>query len=302
MLLLPSLSVAVGVALIIALGCGNSKRPLQAMGHSETTADNEVIRIAPIFLALTFAGMAFSQGPENVLVVVNQPSGISRQIAAYYMKKRAIPPANLCTLRTTEDEHVSRAVFDKEIAKPLAACLTAKHLQEQILYIVLTKGVPLVIDGSMSMNGEYASVDSELVPLYADMKGDRHALAGPLNNPFFGKIDIPFTHSRFPIYLVTRLAGYDFADVKAMIDRGLLARNRGKFVIDLRSSEDASGNHWLRTAAVLLPKNRVNLDETDEVLYNQKEVIGFASWGSNDKNRHKRLVGFEWLPGGIMTE
>ena len=33
--------------------------------------------------------------------------------------------------------------------------------------------------------------------------------------------DAPFRHSAFPIYLVTRLAGYDLADVKAMIDRSL---------------------------------------------------------------------------------
>jgi uncharacterized protein (TIGR03790 family) len=36
--------------------------------------------------------------------------------------------------------------------------------------------------------------------------------------------------------------------------------------------------------------------------FNQKQVIGFASWGSNDKSRKKRLLGFEWLPGAIATE
>ena len=53
-------------------------------------------------------------------------------------------------------------------------------------------------------------------------------------NPFFRQRDIPFTHALFPIYLVTRLAAYDVGDVKAMIDRSLAARNRGKFVIDLQ--------------------------------------------------------------------
>jgi len=32
------------------------------------------------------------------------------------------------------------------------------------------------------------------------------------------KRDEPFRHPRFPIYLVTRLAAWDLADVKAMID------------------------------------------------------------------------------------
>ena len=65
--------------------------------------------------------------------------------------------------------------------------------------------------------------------------------------------DSPFRHPAFPIYLVTRLAAYDLADVKAMIDRSLAARNRGKFVIDLQSAKDDPGNDWLRTAAMLLP-------------------------------------------------
>ncbi len=255
-----------------------------------------------IAFVLACCANAAAQKPENVLVVVNQPSAVSRQIADYYTKKRGIPASNVCALRTSAEEHISRAAFDKEIAKPLANCLQSRRLQEQILYIVTTTGVPLIVNGAETRDGDYASVDSELTLLYSDMKGTPHKLAGPLGNPFFGQRDVPFSHPRFPIYLVTRLTGYDFADVKALIDKAQIAKNRGKFVIDLRSSEEESGNDWLRRAALLLPKDRVVLDETDKVLYNQRDVIGFASWGSNDKNRHKRLVGFDWLPGAVMTE
>jgi len=38
------------------------------------------------------------------------------------------------------------------------------------------------------------------------------------------------------------------------------------------------------------------------VLYGQTNVIGYASWGSNDPNRHERFAGFHWLPGAIATE
>ena len=104
------------------------------------------------------------------------------------------------------------------------------------------------------------------------------------------------------MYLVTRLTGYDFPDIKAMIDRGLAARNRGKFVIDLKSSGNEQGNDWLRAAARQLPPERVVLDESDKVLLRETGVIGFASWGSNDSNRKERHLGFAWLPGAIMTE
>jgi len=126
--------------------------------------------------------------------------------------------------------------------------------------------------------------------------------AGVAGNPFFMKRDAPFGHPQFPIYLVTRLAAYDLADVKAMIDRALAARNRGKFVIDLESAGTEDGNNWLRTAAMLLPPGRVVLDESNRVLYDLKDVIGYAGFGSNDHSRKRRWLGFQWLPGAIATE
>jgi uncharacterized protein (TIGR03790 family) len=123
-----------------------------------------------------------------------------------------------------------------------------------------------------------------------------------LANPFFGRRDEPFRHPRFPIYLVTRLAAYDLAAATAMIDRSIAARNQGKFVIDVSPNSDPAGNAWLRNVAVLLPANRVVLDESAAVLYGQREVIGYAAWGSNDGARRRRFLNFQWLPGAIAME
>jgi uncharacterized protein (TIGR03790 family) len=164
-------------------------------------------------------------------------------------------------------------------------------------------GIPLKVGGGGAgrMAG-HASVDSELTLLYAKMGGAAYAVReGSVPNPFFMQRETPFRHPRFPMYLVTRLAAYDWTDVKAMIDRSLTARNRGKFVMDAGPGS-ADGNNWLRTAAMLLPKDRVILDTTPAVLYDRKEVIGYASWGSNDGGRKRRWLGFEWLPGAIATE
>jgi len=46
----------------------------------------------------------------------------------------------------------------------------------------------------------------------------------------------------------------------------------------------------------------VVFDETTSVLYGQRDVIGYASWGSNDSRRKQRQLGFQWLPGAIATE
>jgi uncharacterized protein (TIGR03790 family) len=236
------------------------------------------------------------------LVVANQASPISRSIADYYVLKRHIPLSNVCRLNTGTAEDIARGDFDKQIAAPIASCLRKRHLEETILYIVTTSGVPLRIQGTSGPTGDSASVDSELTLLYWDLHGKAHAFPGAVPNPFFGKLDAPFRHPDFPIYLVTRLTGYDFADVKGIIDRALVAQNRGKFVIDLQLGDSTPGNGWLLDAAAALPKDRVVLDETKKVLTNESDVIGYASWGSNDHDRKERHLGFHWLPGAVMTE
>jgi uncharacterized protein (TIGR03790 family) len=250
--------------------------------------------------ALLSCATLAAQSGENVLLVVNRADKLSRHIADYYVSKRSIPLKNVCKLDILEDsEEISWDVYEEQVERPIARCLEKNHLREQILYIVTTRGVPLKV---MGPGLEYCAVDSELALLYAKMKGGRFPRSGQVANPFYRHKDQPFTHPRFAMYLVTRLAGYDFDDVKGIIDRSLEARDQGKFVFDLKSNDDAEGNRWLRAAAQALPADRVVLDTSTRVLTGEKGVIGYAGWGSNDPNRHQRNLGFQWLPGAIVTE
>jgi uncharacterized protein (TIGR03790 family) len=252
--------------------------------------------------SLAEAGFAQNDG-HSVLLVVNDASSLSRGIGDYYARLRSIPLTNICHIRTTEDEEISRDIYNRQIAAPIAGFLRTGGLVDRVLYIVTTMGVPLKIKGTAEMDGDEAAVDSELTLLYLDMKrGTAHASRGSIPNPFFGRKDAAFTHPQFPIYLVTRLAAYDFEGVKAIIDRSLQAKNAGKFVIDEKDSGENSADEWLHSAAVFLPKDRVVLDTTTKVLYDLTDVIAYAGWGSNDKNRHRRFLGFHWLPGAIATE
>jgi uncharacterized protein (TIGR03790 family) len=215
-----------------------------------------------------------------------------------------VPAANVCYLDTTTDEETDWKTYLAQIEQPVGACLTKAGLQEKVLYIVLTAGLPMKVKGSEGtlQDAEQSSVDSELTLLYGKLKGRTVQRKGVVANPFYRKRDAVFRHPVFPIYLVTRLAAYDWNDVKGMIDRALTARNRGKFVLDLRADDDEEGDNWLRDAAILLPTPRVTLETSSSVLYDQKDVIGYAAWGSNDKNRKRRWLGFQWLPGAIATE
>ncbi|MCU1262147.1 MAG: hypothetical protein JWO80_5032, partial [Bryobacterales bacterium] len=163
--------------------------------------------------------------------MLNKQSFISRRIGQHYIRQREIPPAQVCTIDTPATEEISRAVYDKDIEAPIYAFLEKNSLVDRIFYIVTTLGVPLRIAGTDdALNAERASVDSELAALY----GRRHSLdwpvRGALRNPFYGQRDAPFRHPNFPMYLVTRLAGYDFDDVRGLIDRALIAKNTGMFV------------------------------------------------------------------------
>jgi uncharacterized protein (TIGR03790 family) len=254
-----------------------------------------------ILLAAVFTLGA--QTGENVLLVVNRNSPVSREIADYYRPRRAGPAANVCTIDAPVEEEIHWPVYEQQVERAVGDCLRKGQLQEKVLYIVLTLGVPLKVTGPGSqLTTEACSVDSELALLYGKLKGTAYRKGGMVPNPFFRKRDAPFRHAEFPIYLVTRLAAFDVADVKCMIDRALAARNRGTFVLDLSSSSDKDGNAWLRTAAILLPGRRVALEETARVLYDEKDVIGYASWGSNDLSRNRRWLGFHYLPGAVTTE
>jgi uncharacterized protein (TIGR03790 family) len=249
------------------------------------------------------AALAPAGDGHSVLVIINDNSSLSRSIGDYYARRRSIPQDHLCHIRTSQDETASRDQYNRQIAAPISAFLRNGGLVESVLYIVTTMGVPLKIQGSGNVDGDQAAVDSELTLLYLDMKrGVPHVLKGSLPNPFFGKKDAAFTHPQFPIYLVTRLAAYDFEGVKAIIDKSLQAVNKGKFVIDEKDSGENSADAWLHNAAVFLPQDRVVLDTSTKVLYDLSDVIGYAGWGSNDTNRHRRFLGFHWLPGAIATE
>lgn len=262
-----------------------------------------ISKAARFVLLFGIAGILLGQTAENVLVVINEASPLSRSIGQYYVARRHIPSANICQINAKVDEEISRDDYDRQIAAPIVKFLRAGHLEEKILYIVTTSGVPLKIRGHGGLTGDAAAVDSELTLLYLDMRtGHPHALPAGIANPFFGRVRFAFRHPQFPIYLVTRLAGYDLNDVKGIIDRALVASNRGKFVIDTQNGGDPAGDRWLRDAAQAIPKDRVVLDDSPAVLYGQVDVIGYASWGSNDANRKQRHLGFRWSPGAIMTE
>ena len=256
-------------------------------------------RLAAAWLVAAAWGVALT--PADVLLIANRNSPVSCSIAELYARTRGLAADHVLYLDAPADEEIGRDVFDRQVAAPVAAYLRQKGLTERILVITTTLGVPLKIRGSQGVNGDAASVDSELAALYQDLHGRRHTLNGPLDNPYFSS-QKPFRHPDCPIYLVTRLAGYTFADVRAMLERSARGRNRGVVVLDQKGGEMDDGDLWLQRTFNQLPKDRVRIESTAQVATGVRGVIGYAGWGSNDPRHRQRDVGFEYLPGALVTE
>lgn len=266
-----------------------------------------------IGLQMVFLSAAFAQTADNVLIVTNSLSQASGEIAEYYARARAISGDQILRLPMPVQEELDRPDYVSKIERPIAEWLTRNAAQDRILYIVLTKDIPLRIRGSAGPGGTVASVDSELTLLYRKMYGGPVQTAGATLNPMFvGENPIEsvkaFTHRTYDIYLVGRLDGYTVADVKALIDRGVSPSKQGQVVLDGKLElRDSVGNKWLRAAAASLQKrsawaNRVVIDTGQTTLTGQTDVIGFYTWGSNAVMATERRFGHQFVPGAIAAE
>lgn len=265
--------------------------------------------ITTFVLILALIPPLFSQSSENVLLILNEASLISLDIGQYYAQKRSIPAANVLKLKTTADESITRSDFERQIEAPIAQWLAKTSAQDKILYFVLTKGIPLRIEGTSGPDGTVVSVDSELTLLYRKMTGQPIEPRGRINNPYFlgeGSISEakPFTHEMRDIFLVSRLDGYTREDIRGLIDRGFAPSKEGSILLDAKSfTPDKGGDLWLNQAAERLNsmgfRDRVVLDTTAKILRDQTGVLGYYSWGSNDPAIKERFFNLKFVPGAL---
>jgi uncharacterized protein (TIGR03790 family) len=194
------------------------------------------------------------RSPDEVLLVYNENSPISKSVADDYAEKRGVK--NVISIKCvdsalkTDDETIPLPVYSREIEKPIQGYLAA---HEGIQFIVLTKGIPIRI--SAAETGERddhsspdtplnASLDSHLAAMgYKDIPeavrinitGSGATGVGWSNRYWNAKVS--FSHEKFGGYLVTRLDGYTEADAKALVARALAAEHGlvdGKVLLDVQ--------------------------------------------------------------------
>lgn len=261
-------------------------------------------------LAVT-ARPSWAQSAENVAVIINDADAASRQIGEHYVRERGIPAPNVIHLKTATDDAISAAAFVATIQQPIAAALGRQRLQDQILYLVLTKGIPLRITGTAGQEGTAASVDSELTLLYRRLVGENVFTRGRIDNPYFlGTRDIraarPFTHRDHDIYLVSRLDAFTVDEALGLIDRAKAPHTEGKIVLDQRDAlVNRTGEDWLTLASSRLIAaghgDRVVLETSPKPARGISPVLGYYSWGSTDPQNRARHVDLGFAPGAIAA-
>jgi uncharacterized protein (TIGR03790 family) len=212
----------------------------------------------------------------------------------------------------------TQATFDAEIRTPIQDFLTSNGLVDQIRYIVLASGIPLRFTPTSATPStcllsyaQYlrdcarASVDAELAVLFSTLPGTGGTgTNGEARNPYYDA-GTPFSSWRTqnpsaPLkYLVARLTGFQTpvdattgipSDVKALIDRGQGSVGVGTVLVDedpsLPVGWRAFNRIWLdpvadQLGALAIP---VQHDTTNTFQSNATDLMGYASWGSNDNH------------------
>ena len=266
---------------------------------------------APVAMVLWVAPPVLAQSPENVAVVINDNSPDSQRIGEHYARTRALPASNVLRIRVSPDETVPRGVYVSTIEAPIAAAIGRAGLQDRILYLVLTKGVPLRISGTTGLSGTLASVDSELTLLYRRMSGQAVAPGGKIDNPYFlGSRDLrealPFSHREHDIYLVTRIDAFTVDQALSLVDRAQTPSRDGQIVLDQRNDDlTQAGNRWIAETARRLTEQghaaRIVLEATAKPARSESAALGYYAWGAGDPEQRRRTTGMKFTPGAIAA-
>jgi len=278
------------------------------------------------FIALSLLGLlpslAYSDSnakkrtPDQVLVVYNVNSPVSKAISDDYANKRQV--RNVISVKcrdsalSRDNETISEADYKQAIEGPVRDYLAA---HAQIDLIVLTKGVPIRVQrdnngGRPSVDGSLAALDyPRLSPARKINISDSGSTGWAYLNRYW-KANESFSHARFGGYLVTRLDGYTEADAKALVSRALAAEKGlvadGKILLDVQpifglgdkaaqpprlSDEDikhespwSEFNADMRKAHDILADRGIpdELDLTETFVGKRSHLLGYFSWGSND--------------------
>jgi uncharacterized protein (TIGR03790 family) len=268
-------------------------------------------RIFNLAIQLIIAGVftqviAQTYSYNDVLVIINTNSDISDSVGKYFANARKIPEQNIVCITAPTNEEIDSVQFEN-IRQQIESALISRNLKDSINYIVTTKGIPLkVVRKTPYSNSSFENELTLILGPYAYWIGR----AGKVFSTYYKKHE-NFTRSKFGFYIVTRLDGYTFHDIKGLIDRASIIPNSisstAQFVLDMdpmwTSTPELNGNMQLATDSLRSRGITSYLDTTTTFVTEQTNVLGYVSFGSNDNFDHlyatNAIPRNTYLPGAI---
>ncbi|NUL83417.1 MAG: TIGR03790 family protein [Armatimonadetes bacterium] len=237
--------------------------------------------------------------PTNVVVIANERSFDSRQIAKKYGDAYSLPAKQRINIQCASSEEVPLNEYRRNIENAVFQHLRKHDLYETVDYLVLTKGIPIRIrEGGFS-------VDAAL--MVAPMRLPfRRGVTEWHFNPFFDSKGA-FSRKKTGFHLATRLDGYLADHAIRLVDNSKKAKQKkGIFMLDQDPTRKGGSydlvNSSMQSAARLLKQKgfEVIFDQTKDFLGDRGDLMGYYSWGSNDAHfaqaRYRRL---RFYPGAI---
>ncbi len=218
-----------------------------------------------LVLLLLVASVACGLTPQQVVVVYNEASELSRSTAERYAALRGIPEKQVVALRgLPKGGGISRETYQERVVRPLLSAATlgdwswpagSQLGSHRVLALVLMPDMPLSVGapkpkpGDKPLNGRTkasAALDSELMLL-----GAAHfPTQAMLNNPAFGK-DASLEKLRLPVLSVCRIDGPDEACIRRMVEDPVRVEREGLqgWVVVDEGGPHQEGDEWLRRLA-----------------------------------------------------
>ena len=235
---------------------------------------------------------------SDVAVLINNKSDASKTIGWAFVSARNISSDRVFVFENTSTptaETINRNQFNTYFADPFRTMLS-EYNGTDINYLVTTKGVPLRVNGGNNK----AAFDQEIALIGGTYDSDinQNWWANHAYGPLAGKQMEEFTRDEYGFFLVTRLTGYTVDTALGLIEKANNSYgSRGTHVLDLATNRNNSGykfwNDDLYTANSTL-NGTMNLpvyfDEETGFVTNVSNVIGYASWGSNDGNWNQNFM------------
>jgi uncharacterized protein (TIGR03790 family) len=299
------------VGSIFLNGCAGSSAPYVAVpASSEATsaATARNVGVVPV---------------QEALLVVNDTSPTSVSLGQQYVQLRHV--TNIVHLQcidsalNQDNETIAFADFYTGIERPVSNFLR-KH--PEVNYVVLTKGIPIRVDGAKTGEAyggpRRASLDSTIAALgYDQIPGavkvrfddpSGYAVGSAWLNRYWNST-ARFSHAQFGGYLVTRLDGYTLQNAESLTANAVKSEThpqKGTILLDIEpdfglgnpKTEPApiptalitaegpydTWNADMEHAGTELSARgiAVTADVTTKFVGHRKRLLGYFSWGSND--------------------